>query len=548
MNPFPTTAVSRRTVAGLAAAALSLPLVFATPAGAAPAPAVTVAADDAAPTLSWRVSDQFVAHFAPASFNQNTFVASDGATLDANSTTIFGNGTGWVATNGDAQLSYEGTITGSFIVGAPQYSIAISDPTVTIKDGKGSINADLDWSVPRETPASGSAANVLVTTFDATGATTDRTITATPAWEGVLPAGSEAATALGFAADRPVDGKAFAPEFLGALPASLRGHFYASGVSADSRKAPSAFTATAPTPALTAEVSPVTADGATVRVQGTGFAKQNPGIYVGVTEAGPIDPTNAALYRGTIWLPNAAINADGSFDRELTLSKADLEGFAPDAELEIHAQKAHGQSATDASQNVRLPITVTPQVTTSLAVSDVTTQHGVGGARVTVTATGAETGRVAIDFNGTPRAATLVDGTAVLAIPAATTAGIYTVRATLPGSGKFTAAATATGRVTVRSAQTSTAASYTAPTSTATGKADIRVTHTGSTTRPTGTVTLTISNSTTTRTLTRTLVSGRTNPTLPKLPAGSYRVVAKYNGEAGKFLGSQRTTIVRVTR
>ena len=80
-------------------------------------------------------------------------------------------------------------------------------------------------------------------------------LTATPDWAGVLPADSAEATGLGIGAGKPIDGKAFAPSFLGQIDTGLRAHFYASGSGSDPKKAPASFTATADPIAATAAVS-----------------------------------------------------------------------------------------------------------------------------------------------------------------------------------------------------------------------------------------------------------------------------------------------------
>src|SRR5690606_6261024 len=109
-----------------------------------------------------------------------------------------------------------------------------------------------------------------------------------PDWSGVLAAGSAGATTLGIPEGQPVDGKSFAPEFLGQLTPGVRAHFYASGATSDATKAPSPFTIA---PEVTARVISATpAGGLRVGVQGDGFrGVTNPGdkgVYVGLAEAG----------------------------------------------------------------------------------------------------------------------------------------------------------------------------------------------------------------------------------------------------------------------
>lgn len=243
----------RRMLAGTTATALTAGVL-------ALAPATAQAADDvAAPTLQWKVSDQFAAHFTPnPAFSPfTTLVPADGATLDAaTQVTTFRNGVGRVdSTDGSTTVAYEGSITGSFITGtvAPgtlQYTLTISDPAVTIApSGSSAISADVSWTVPGETPSSASAQNVTVASFDAAAASvtaesTRVSLTALPSFLGVIVPDSSTATELGIPAGKPINGGAFHPEFLRALPTSLRAHFYLSGSSGgDPRKPVSPFTA-----------------------------------------------------------------------------------------------------------------------------------------------------------------------------------------------------------------------------------------------------------------------------------------------------------------
>ncbi|WP_068264235.1 HtaA domain-containing protein [Janibacter limosus] len=329
MSRSPSSTRHRAALAGLLTAAVPAALLLTSP-GAHAAPS-------APPTFTWKVSQQFVDHFAKAGYNQNTFVASDGASLTADSATVFGDGAGWAnPTTGDASLQYAGTITGSFVVGAPQYSIAISDPAITIKDGAGQVTADVAWTVPSDSAnPSGGADDVVVTTFNATASDwSDGALTATPDWST----------------------QSFAPEFMDALNPGLQPHFRTTGGSSDAKKAPAPFTALAAAPAATTTVTQEDDGAAEVAVAGTGYQPGGLGIYVGVTQAGPINPADAEAYLGTQWVNGSQIAADGSFSTTLALTAEEVAGLDPEASYEVHTMKAHGQAASDPSQNVRIPI------------------------------------------------------------------------------------------------------------------------------------------------------------------------------------------------
>lgn len=518
---------SRRLAAGALAAALPVTLL-----AAAPARASDAATDD--PTLTWKVSQQFVDHFAKKPFNQNTFEATGGASLTPGGETVFGAGDGWVdPRTGDASLRYTGTITGSFVVGAPQYSIALSDPTIKITDGKGQITADVAWTVPSDTGnPSGSTDDVLVTTFDAAASDWSAgALSATPDWSN----------------------QSFAPQFMAALNPGLQAHFRASGSSSDAKKSPAPFTATAAAPSATATITQATRSGVSVRVQGRGYTPGGVGIYVGITEAGPVNSADATKYLGTIWLPGSQIGSDGSFDRTVELAPDDLARLDPAKTYEVHTQKAHGQSASDPSQNVRLPLALDipslQGITTTASATPVTTSYSAKGAKVTVRVPGA-TGKVELTLAGTTKTLWVKDGAARFAVPSTLPAKIYTAKASYLGNATY-APSSASTKVTVRSTPTTTGATVpTVPQSTKTGKISIAVTNTATKSSPTpkGTATVTLTRAGTKVTLTRTLQYGKVTATLPRLAKGTWTANVAYSGEAGKFVKSSKKVSVKVTR
>lgn len=550
MSRFLAQARTRRALAGLLTATLPTALLLAT----SPAARADTQAVDGQ-TLTWKVSQQFVDHFAKASYNQNTFVASDGAALAQDRSTVFGDGSGWVNAAGDASVQYTGKVTGSFVVGAPQYSVSIADPAVTVKDGKGQITADVSWTVPSDTTSpSGSTDDVVVTTFDAGSSNwTDDALTATPDWADVLPADSTAATGLGIKAGQPVDGGSFAPQFLTALNPGLRPHFYASGAGSDAKKPPAAFTATVAPPATaTATVTHASPASVKINVKGQGYATSGVGIYVGLTEAGPVNTADASKYRATVWLTSSQLNSDGSFDATIELSPTDIGTLDRTKTYEVHTQKAHGQSAGDPSQNVRMPVALDipalQQVTTKTIGTPVTTSYSAKGAQVTASVPGA-TGKVQMALNGTTKTAWLKDGKASFAVPSTLTAKIYTAKLSYLGQGDF-APSSASTRVTVRSTKTQTATSVTTtPRTTKSGKLAIKVTNTATNTSPApkGTVKVTLTRAGRSVSITRSLQYGKVNPTVQKLSKGTWKATVTYSGESTKFVRSTTTVNVKVT-
>lgn len=514
-----------RSLAGALALALPATLLVAAPG--------TASAETTDETFTWKVSQQFVDHFAKASYNQNTFVASDGASLTDERATVFTDGTGWVnPTTGDASVQYDGTITGSFVVGAPQYSIALSDPAITIKDGIGQVTADVAWTVPSDTAnPSGGDDDVVVTTFAAEADDWNAgSLTATPDWST----------------------QSFAPEFMEALNPGLRAHFRTTGSASDAKKAPAPFTATAAAPSATATVTSATRAGLHVRVAGSGYQPGGVGVYVGITEAGPVNSTDATAYLATVWVPGSQIAADGSFERTLELDPEDLAKLDPAKTYEVHTQKAHGQSAGDPSQNVRLPLALDipslQLVRTTTSVTSVETRYSAKGAEVTVSVPGA-TGPVRLTLGGSTRTRWLSDGTATFSVPTLLS-GAYTARADYQGSASH-AASSGSGKVTVRTTPTRTTTTVTrTPTSTSGGRVDIKVTNTatGTSPAPKGTATITLTRDGRTVKRTTTLTYGKASPALPRVSKGWWKMKVSYSGEHRRFQASSRTTTVKVTR
>ncbi|MFT3874078.1 MAG: HtaA domain-containing protein [Nocardioides sp.] len=310
-----------RSLSGLVAAA-----VVAT--GVAFTPAAPASAAPATGELKWKISQQFV-----TSMPVHTF--TDGASQDTDGVVSFPDAAGSYDTgSGDATVSYSGSVTGTFVNGDTEYyHVTIADPTVTVDaDGSGEISAVVSAANVAFGPnaaASTDPARVVVTTFADGSFSSDtgtRSLAATPDWGGVLPANSATATDLGIAADRPVEGQAFAPTFLAQVTPGVRAHFYASGAASDANKAPAPFVAAAnPTVDITT-LSVSYRGGVSLKVAGENFSgvtePGDDGVYVGVAPAGGLpdvsSPDGMEAFAGAAWVPAAAIT-DGTFTTTLNL-------------------------------------------------------------------------------------------------------------------------------------------------------------------------------------------------------------------------------------
>lgn len=361
MSTTPTTAARLRrglatgTVVGLGVAGLAL--LPAAPATAEPAPSV----------LAWEISPRFDDHL-------SNHVLADGATEDADGVITFPNGEGsYDLVTGVTEVAFDGSVEGSFAAGGSTfYKVTIAEPVVSVDaEGEGEISAVVSaWNAAAgpNPEASTEPARVVVTTFEAgpadwTAAEGVGTLTTTPDWAGVLPSGPES-TALGIPDGQPVEGKSFAPAFLGQLTPGVRAHFYASGSGSDPTKQPSAFTASVAeaAPAVTlGDVTVAPGEGVTVPVSGTGFRGiTNPGdngIYVGLAPAGGFpDFDNPAdgqdYFAAANYLP-AALLGDGTFTTSLVAPMGKLD---PRKSYAVYTWQAHTHS--NPSQDTETPVTI----------------------------------------------------------------------------------------------------------------------------------------------------------------------------------------------
>jgi hypothetical protein len=314
------------------------------------------AADDS--TLTWEISQQFDDHLSTHELGGGATEAEDGVV------TFPGGEGGFDPGTGAGSVAYEGSVAGSFIVGlTTYYTVTIADPTVTVdEDGQGEITAMVSASnaAGMGNPAqSTDPARVVVATFDADGGWAGGVVSATPDWAGVLSEG-EASAALGIPAGQPVDGKAFAPEFLAQITKGVRPHFYASGSGSDAKKAPAVFTASAQAGPAVSTTTSYAAQGVTIEVSGTGFtAVTEPGdagVYVGLAPAGGLPATGSQddmdEFADAEWVMPTQM-ADGSFTVTLDPENKFLD---PSETYAVYTWQAHSHS--NPSQDTETPVAI----------------------------------------------------------------------------------------------------------------------------------------------------------------------------------------------
>jgi Htaa protein len=406
--------------------------------------ALTGPADAAVPTLAtaasgsfdWKVSTTFDTSFATHELTGTTETEAGVVSFPATWSTVD-------PATGEGTVQYDGAVKGSFVVGgATQYWVKLEDPAVTVDAaGEGQITAEVSaWNVAGmgSPEASTTPARVVVTTFDAAGTWSTKSIAATPDWAGVLPADSPQADALAIPDGQPVDGKSFAATFLGQITSGVRARFYASGSVTDANKAPAPFTASYADVAKTVTTSTTyAAQQATIKVDGTGFIPADKpgdnGVYVGLAPAGGLpDVTSQAAmsaFAASQWVPASAIR-NSAFSTTLTVAGSKLDKTKSYA---VYTWRAHARSS--ASQDSQTAVTFdwaqltappAPAKGTTTVTAKVTkkptTKKG-GTLKVSLTSTGAApTGKVTVKLTRTGakavnRAAAIKSGKAVMKLP-----------------------------------------------------------------------------------------------------------------------------------
>lgn len=210
------------------------------------------AAEVATPSLTWKISNYAATEGGGGQLADHS---TAGGATETDRTVTFPNGVGSVdPTTGIASVTYDGSIT---MAGHDQYSVTIAKPTVSVDAaGKGSISADVSWTLSVPSPIAGGPTRVNLTTFSTAAAGADwtssdalRSLTKTPDWAGVQAPFTDTtasdAAGYGATAGRPTEGKSWDPSFIAFLKPSGTGAFFYQTSNNNDNKAPAPFTATA---------------------------------------------------------------------------------------------------------------------------------------------------------------------------------------------------------------------------------------------------------------------------------------------------------------
>ena len=440
---------------------------------AAPAQAAPVVGE-----LRWNVSEQFVNHLSVRTL-------ADGATFDSTTQKFaFPAVSQTTAPDGTRTVVYDGSVTGGFMT---MYSVTISDPVVSVEaDGDGRIQATVN-SKGSNTDPDVSTAPTLVTVAEFSGAnTTPTTLSVTPNWVNVLAPGSQTAIDLGITNPaRPVEGKSFHPEFLGAIHSDIRPHFYFTTSGEAKRPGDIGATMVTATPAVTAAVSAASdaavaggsvdynyapsipivnavANGVKIKVAGTGFnPTTNPGdagIYVALAPSNTVinyaDRASLATFPVVDYVTPARFSAD-TFATVLAAPTAKL---VPGTSYSIFTWQAHTHS--NATQDTKTPVAIdwtklaapgtpeTPAVKAdaaiTLKIAKKPTRKKAGKARIAITGGDAvATGSVEFSIKTPGKKAKKVTaelnakGVATVKLPKAKKRGKYKVVITYAGDSNF---------------------------------------------------------------------------------------------------------------
>lgn len=530
----------RRTLAGALTTALAASSIALLPsvAQAEPGPA-------GEPTLTWKISQQFVDHLSTRSLG-------GGATFNVETGFTFSGGTGYFDSgNGASSIAYKGSVKGAFVNGTTEYySVTVADPIVTVDAaGEGAISAvvsSASAAMGASPAASTDPKRVVVTTFDAdesdwVASAGTNSLTDTPDWINVLPADSTTATNLSIAAGKPVDGKSFAPTFLGSIVSGVRAHFYDSGTgTSNPKKNPATFTAAVVAPTTKVTVNSTTPAGVALGIKGSGFSKVtkpgDAGVYVGVAESGGLPDVSSqaatAAFAAAVPVWSASIGTDGSFATALTVAADKLD---PAKQYSVYTWRAHNHSTT--SQDTETPLTIDfsslVQKTSAPVVAVSSSTYGkTSTVTVNVPTVGSTPATGTVTLSGAvAQAATLANGTATFALPKTLSAGSKALTASYSGDVNYKASSAASTLV-INKANVSVKRNKIkkAPTSKKAGKTTLTVKSTTGGPAVTGKVKVTFKKGKKTKTKTVTIKNGKGNVTIPKLAKGTWKITVKFNG------------------
>ena len=553
--------LAKKSPARVLAATVAAALVAGGLSFAAAAPASAAVTDSIVDgEFSWKISEQVNNHL-------SVKAATGGASVEA-VTGIFtftgGTGTVDIAT-GVADVRYVGTARSSFsnpVGGAEVYSLTVSNPEVTVNAaGAGEIVADVAYSVGSAAPVS--ASDVVVTRFSTSDSTpftrtgSTGTLSDTPSWAGVMPPGGADATELGLASTLPLDGKAFAKEFLTFLkPSGLMAHFYASGSDPASasnlRKPPAAFTATADFAAasITASItSSSPKEGVKVAVSGDGFRgvtnAGDAGIYVGIAPAGGLpsvsSPSGISAFAAAAYLPAAALST-GAFATTITVPAAKIvEGVS----YAVYTWQAHSHSNTTQDTVAEIPISFASVQwkTTTIAIAPSVPSATVGTPVTLNAAVPADaTGSVEF-FDGTSSlgSGAVSSGVATLAV-SSLAVGTHSITASYSGDNFYRGLVSSAASIAVTKSASTVALAL------STGSATFGSVATATATvTPAADGTITFSSGTTVLG-TVALAGGVASLPIAGLPVGSHPIVATYSGTSTTDAAASAAATFTVTK
>ncbi|GAA4804258.1 Ig-like domain repeat protein [Nocardioides caeni] len=601
---------ARRGLAGVAAAALAGAALASTP---APARAGQTGDVDGTATASWAVSE-LARHYRMGLASLRT-ETGDGATcVDANpdalamptpqprcSTIDWADGEGGVdPVTGVTTLSYDGHFT--IWASTGNQWVRIADPEFTFDStGTGSVTAEVSYGTttastwveppvakpgngehpggaptrveivdllanPNPTPGDASYddypyANGFSTTVDE-GTTTFANLRGLWAPELVTHLAGPDGVADGQGPGASSDGFVYHTTFQNLVDGSSRVRY------------PAPFTLTAEVAAAQTAVSLSTdSTGINVGVEGTGFLKTAPGVYVSLREYAAGDPAYTGGSVGdmdgpTAWVgtapgdltgtpaANAIIGDDGAFSTSIHLGLDDLAALDAEKLYSVVTRKAHGQGTipANASQVTETPVDASELIalrdSKSTTGSALTAPVATYGAPATVTVDVAQGGGTVslAGIGNTPRTADVVDGTATFALPATLAVGTYPLTATTSGD-DATWGTTAAGSLVVKK----TTSRFTVlkagpvPTTKRTGRARVTLA-TGSGHKVAARAILTLKKGKVTRKVAVNLRNGTALVNLPKLAKGNWSAIVTWTGNANVARPAYRKIVLRVTR
>lgn len=526
-------------------------------------------------TLTWNISQQFTEHLSARTLSGGaSFSAEDGFTF------VGGQGT-FNATTGEASFAYKGSVKGAFSMGSSDlYSVTVENPEVTVNAaGEGTISALVSSASAASAGGGGRPASpaaettpmrVVVTTFDAdedtlTVSGSTATLAATPDWQGVIPAGSDldlipSKVSGDTTTELPIDGAAFAKSFISQLVPGVRAHFYASTSNSDSKKHPGDFEATLGARITSVEITQQDEDGLVVEVEGAGYAAGYPGIYVSIGETGNTNVTDADEYLGTSWVgqPAAdAVQSDGTFATTLSVPAKDLDAFDPAKDYSVLTFKAHGQAASDPSQNASTPIDLdfkalgVKYIPAAKATAKATVYGNAATVNVSIPAVAGFVPGGKVSIAGAS-AKSLVKGKAAISLSKALKPGTHKLKVSYAGDSNFRAGSTTVSVKVNKDSVTISDKVTKKPTTKKAGKVKITVKAKSSTVKPSGKVTVYFKKKgeKTVKTSAGTLKSGVKTLSTPKLKSkGTWTIYVKYSAGTGfNSVSSKKVGTVKVSK